>query len=123
MNALDQAPSGASFRALGLAPKIVETLDALKLETPTPIQAQAIPPALAGADVVGIAQTGTGKTLAFGLPMFQRLATNEKVQRGKALILVPTRELAIQVGENLGRFGHALGIDGAVLIGGAPMGG
>ena len=76
-----------SFHNLGIAPKLLEILDALKFATPTPIQHQAIPPALEGKDIVGIAQTGTGKTLAFGIPTIQNIAEN----RGRALIILPTR--------------------------------
>jgi ATP-dependent RNA helicase RhlE len=95
----------------------LDALTQLKIHTPTPIQERAIPLALDGKDVVGIAQTGTGKTLAFGLPMIQRLAQS----KGQGLVLLPTRELAIQVEENLRRIGRAIGLRTAVLIGGAPM--
>lgn len=110
-------PSVAAFAALGIAPALLEHLQARKLETPTPIQHQAIPPAIAGKDVIGIAQTGTGKTLAFGIPMLQRLAQGP----GRALILVPTRELAAQVEESLSRMARSLHIGTAVFIGGASM--
>lgn len=102
-----------SFKALGLTPSILEKLDRLGFVTPTPIQRDALPKALEGRDVVGIAQTGTGKTLAFGLPIASRLQ-----QGDVALILAPTRELAIQIEEVL----HKLDIRTALLIGGAPMG-
>ncbi|MBP6944419.1 DEAD/DEAH box helicase [Patescibacteria group bacterium] len=105
------------FFGLGLAPGLLDALSQLKIHTPTPIQERAIPLALDGKDVVGIAQTGTGKTLAFGLPMIQRLAQS----KGQGLVLLPTRELAIQVEENLRRIGRAIGLRTAVLIGGAPM--
>lgn len=111
-------PDTQLFHSLSLAPSILEILDRDKMTTPTPIQARAIPHALAGEDVVGIAQTGTGKTLAFGLPLLQRLAAG----KGTALILVPTRELALQVSESIARFGRSLGLSGTVLIGGASMG-
>ena len=113
-----QASQTFSFSGLGLAPKFLEILDALKISTPTPIQHKAIPSAIEGKDVIGIAQTGTGKTLAFGLPLLQRLAASE----GNALILLPTRELALQVDEALSRFARALGLKSVVLIGGASMG-
>lgn len=87
----------ASFAATGLSETVLRVLDELRFVAPTPIQAQAIPVALTGRDVIGIAQTGTGKTMAFGLPAIQRLLS----QPGKAVILVPTRELALQVEENL----------------------
>ena len=70
-----------SFNGLGIAPKILEILDKLKFITPTPIQRQSIPSACEGKDIMGVAQTGTGKTLAFGIPMIQRLAQNERLSR------------------------------------------
>ncbi len=106
-----------SFHSLGIAPKLLEILDANKFTTPTPIQHQAIPPALEGKDIVGIAQTGTGKTLAFGIPTIQNIAQN----RGRALIILPTRELALQVDETFQKIGRPIGLKTVVLIGGAPM--
>ncbi len=103
---------------MGIAPQILDTLERLKFKVPTPIQQKAIPVALEGKDVLGIAQTGTGKTLAFGIPLAQRLAQ----LGGRALILVPTRELALQVDETLQKLGPSLGLKTAVLIGGASMG-
>ncbi|OJI06506.1 hypothetical protein BK004_03100 [bacterium CG10_46_32] len=94
---------------------MLEILTSMKFINPTPIQHQCIPHAIAGKDVVGIAQTGTGKTLAFGVPMLQRLANH----RGQALVLVPTRELAIQVDEMLHKIGASIGLKTAVVIGGA----
>ena len=108
----------ASFHTLGISPKILTVVDALKLSTPTPIQRQAIPQAIAGKDVIGVAQTGTGKTMAFGIPLIQRLVETG----GHGLILLPTRELALQVYEALGAFAKPLGLRGALLIGGASMG-
>jgi ATP-dependent RNA helicase RhlE len=105
------------FYSLGIAPKILETLDRMKFTVPTPIQHKAIPAAISGSDLIGIAQTGTGKTLAFGIPLLQSLAQ----QKGRALILVPTRELAAQVDDSLRGIAHAFGIKTTVLIGGAPM--
>lgn len=105
------------FSALGLIPKILDQLARLKLTVPTPIQHQAIPVAVLGKDVIGIAQTGTGKTFAFGLPLLQRLSQAP----GRALIVLPTRELAAQVDEALAPFSTALGIRTAVFVGGAPM--
>lgn len=81
---------------------------------PTPIQHQSIPAGISGADIVGIAQTGTGKTLAFGIPMIQRLG----LHKGRGLVIVPTRELALQVNETLEKIGRPLGLRTAVLIGG-----
>ena len=105
------------FYGLGIAPKIIELLDRMKFVTPTPIQYKAIPVGIEGKDIIGVAQTGTGKTLAFGIPMVQRLALNQ----ARGLVLVPTRELAIQVDETLQKLGNLLGMRTAVLIGGASM--
>ncbi|MBI5728865.1 MAG: DEAD/DEAH box helicase [Candidatus Magasanikbacteria bacterium] len=107
----------SGFQTLGVAPKLLEALERLKMTTPTPIQHQSIPPAIEGKDLVGIAQTGTGKTLAYGLPMIQRLG----IYRGQGLVLVPTRELAIQVDETLQKIGRNIGLKTAVVIGGASM--
>ena len=112
-------PDQSGFHGLGIAPSILGILDKLRFTTPTPIQAQSIPQAIEGKDLVGIAQTGTGKTLAFGIPLIQHLLRNN---RGRALILLPTRELAAQVDEMLGKIGEPLGIRTAVLIGGEPIG-
>ena len=106
-----------SFYGLGIAPKIIELLDRMKFKTPTPIQFKAIPIAIEGKDIIGVAQTGTGKTLAFGIPMIQRLAQSY----GRGLVLVPTRELALQVDETIQKVGQLLGMRTAVLIGGASM--
>jgi len=108
----------ARFDNLGLTPKILEVLQKNNFITPTPIQHQCIPQALEGKDIVGVAQTGTGKTLAFGLPMLQHLLSS----KGQGLILLPTRELALQVDEVLNKIGRPLGLSTVVLIGGASMG-
>lgn len=107
----------SSFYGLGIAPKILEALDRMKFTVPTPIQHKAIPIGIEGKDVVGVAQTGTGKTLAFSIPIIQRLA----LRKGRALILVPTRELAIQVDETFQKLAPIFGIRTVVLIGGASM--
>lgn len=86
-----------------MAPKLLEILHRHKLTQPTPIQEQSIPSAILGKDLVGIAQTGTGKTLAFGLPMIQRLAQSGGNSSG--LVILPTRELALQVNETLAKIG------------------
>src|SRR3989339_1179846 len=104
-----------SFYGLGIAPGLLEVLDKLKFKVPTPIQHKAIPVAIEGKDIIGVAQTGTGKTLAFGIPMLQRLAQTP----GRGLVLVPTRELALQVEESLRKVGNPLGMTTTVLIGGA----
>jgi ATP-dependent RNA helicase RhlE len=110
-----EPPAAPSFYGLGIAPQILETLTKLKFHTPTPIQQKAIPLAIEGQDVIGIAQTGTGKTMAFGIPMLQRLNQS----KGRGLILVPTRELAYQVHQSLHKI--APHTKYAVLIGGASM--
>lgn len=111
------AQSNSSFYSLGIAPKILEALDKYRFTIPTPIQHKAIPVCIGGNDIIGVAQTGTGKTLAFAIPIIQRLAQ----RKGKALILVPTRELAIQVDETFRKLTPIFGMRTAVLIGGASM--
>lgn len=106
--------SPTSFDGLGIAPKLLEIMGKLNFLIPTPIQHQSIPVAIEGKDVMGIAQTGTGKTLAFGIPMIQRLA----IAKGKGLVILPTRELALQVDESLKKIGKPLGLRTAILIGG-----
>jgi ATP-dependent RNA helicase RhlE len=103
------------FADLGIGENFLEVLTKKGFMTPTPIQHQVIPGALEGNDVIGIAQTGTGKTLAFGIPMIQRLA----LQKTQGLIIVPTRELAEQVESEMFNLGGELGLRTAVLIGGA----
>lgn len=107
----------ASFYGLGIAPRLLGILEKSGFKSPTPIQAQAIPVAIQGKDIVGIAQTGTGKTLAFGIPMLQRL---DQV-KGQGLIILPTRELALQVDEALVRIGHDIKLRTVVLIGGISL--
>lgn len=104
------------FHGLGIAPAILTALDAMKYTTPTPIQLQSLPATIAGEDLIGIAQTGTGKTLAFGIPLLQMA-----IQGNHSLIVLPTRELALQVAEELDKIGRALRIRSAVLIGGESM--
>jgi len=109
--------SNKSFYNLGVAPGFLETLERMKITVPTPIQYKAIPLAIEGKDIIGIAQSGTGKTIAFGIPMMQRLAQ----MGGRGLILAPTRELAIQVGEILKSLSRSPGMEVAIIIGGAPI--
>jgi ATP-dependent RNA helicase RhlE len=113
----ENAQTAPSFYGLGIAPGILDILERIKFKVPTPIQRKAIPLAIAGKDVIGIAQTGTGKTHAFGIPMVQRLAQ----QKGSGLVLAPTRELALQIDEALQGLAPAFGMRTACLIGGAPM--
>ena len=110
-----------TFATLGLSEALRRALAAENYTQPTPIQAQAIPLILAGRDVLGIAQTGTGKTAAFGLPLMQRLAENRVAaapNTARALILAPTRELAIQIDESLRCYGRHLKFRHAVILGG-----
>jgi ATP-dependent RNA helicase RhlE len=112
-----------NFTDLGLAGPILNALAAEGYETPTPIQAQAIPHVLAGRDLLGIAQTGTGKTAAFALPILNRLAADRRraPQRGcRALVLSPTRELASQIAESFRTYGRHLRLSTAVAFGGVP---
>ena len=117
-----------SFESLGLAPFLLRALSEQGYETPTAIQEQAIPLALAGRDLLAGAQTGTGKTAAFGLPLLQHLATNsQEVSSGgprkpRALILTPTRELATQVHDSLRGYSKYLRIPSACIYGGVGMG-
>jgi superfamily II DNA/RNA helicase len=109
-----------TFAALGVAPDLTEALASSGITSPFPIQALTIPDALAGRDVCGKAQTGSGKTLAFGLPLIMR-TTPAKPQRPKALVLVPTRELAHQVQLVLTPLAEARGLRLCAVYGGAPM--
>ena len=107
------------FKDLGLSPPIQQALDELGFEEPTPIQEQAIPELLGGHDVIGQAQTGTGKTAAFGLPLLQYLdPENDEVQ---AIVLTPTRELCIQVTQALRAYAEHLDIEIVAVFGGAPI--
>lgn len=117
---MNTPPNTGNFTSLGIAPKLLDILAKHKFVTPTPIQLQSIPSAIAGKDLIGIAQTGTGKTLAFGIPMIQRLAQSGGKSRG--LVVLPTRELALQVNDSLKKIGGSLGLKTAILIGGEAMG-
>ncbi|MHC4124323.1 MAG: DEAD/DEAH box helicase, partial [Planctomycetota bacterium] len=109
--------TNTSFYGLGIAPRILDILDRVKFTVPTPIQHKVIPIAIEDKDIIGVAQTGTGKTLAFTVPIIQRFSQ----RKGRALILVPTRELAIQVNEMFQKIATSFGIKTAVIIGGASM--
>ena len=112
-----------SFNDLGLSAKVLQAVEASGYTTPTPIQAQAIPQALAGRDILGIAQTGTGKTAAFTLPMLSRLEQGRaRALMPRTLILEPTRELAAQVEESFVRYGVNHKLNVALLIGGVSFG-
>jgi ATP-dependent RNA helicase DeaD len=108
-----------AFTALGLSADILRVLDELGYEEPTPIQARAIPLLLSGADVLGSAATGTGKTAAFALPLIERLDPATKAVQG--LILTPTRELAMQVAEAVHRYGRQRGVSVVPIYGGQPI--
>jgi superfamily II DNA/RNA helicase len=111
-----------SFSELGLSPKVLAAVEASGYTVPTPIQAQAIPHVLAGRDVVGIAQTGTGKTASFVLPMLTRLESGRaRARMPRTLILEPTRELAAQVEENFTRYGQNHKLTVALIIGGVSF--
>ncbi len=110
--------STPSFAELNLSPDALRALARAGFERPTPIQARAIPPALAGRDVIGTAATGTGKTAAFLLPILERLTGKTGT---RALVLAPTRELALQIGGELERFARGRDLRGAVVIGGVGM--
>ncbi len=109
----------SDFESLGLSPASLTALTRAGYEKPTPIQAQTIPHALAGKDVIGCAATGTGKTAAFVLPIVERLHNKKGL---RALVLAPTRELALQIAEHSTRFGAPHGVKTVVLIGGVGMG-
>ena len=109
------------FASLGLEASLLTTLESLGYEEPTPIQREAVPPLLAGRDLLGQAATGTGKTAAFALPMLQRIGHGSRT-RPSALVLVPTRELAIQVGEAVQRYGKELRVGALAVYGGQAIG-
>ena len=113
------------FSDLGLASSLLEAVADEGYATPTSIQAQAIPPVLAGRDLCGIAQTGTGKTAAFALPILQRLATAARrpaPRTCRALVLSPTRELASQIADNFRAYGAGTPLSTAVVFGGVSIG-
>jgi ATP-dependent RNA helicase RhlE len=113
------------FTDLGLSQKLLDALKQEGYETPTPIQAKAIPPLLEGKDLLGIAQTGTGKTAAFALPILELLSRHtERVAKGtcRALILSPTRELAAQIGESFKTYGKYMKLSRAIVFGGTSIG-
>jgi len=111
-----------TFSDLGLSPKVLSAIEAAGYSTPTPIQAEAIPVALTGTDVLGIAQTGTGKTASFTLPMITRLESGRaRARMPRSLILAPTRELAAQVAESFEKYGINHKLNVALLIGGVSM--
>jgi ATP-dependent RNA helicase DeaD len=110
------------FADLALAPELHHALSSLGYEEPTPIQRAAIPPLLEGRDLVGQAATGTGKTAAFALPVLQRILREDRRAEPLALVLVPTRELAVQVSEAMHRYGRDIGARVVPIYGGQPIG-
>ncbi len=107
----------SSFYGLGIAPGLLKRLEKINFRTPTPIQRKSIPLGVAGKDFIGVAQTGTGKTLAFAIPMIQRIAATGAM----GLVILPTRELAIQVDESFAQIANGSNLRTALLIGGAPI--
>jgi ATP-dependent RNA helicase DeaD len=120
--AADNGGGASGFADLKLAPELCQALSGLGYEEPTPIQQAAIPPLLDGRDLVGQAATGTGKTAAFALPVLQRLLVEGARTEPLALVLVPTRELAMQVSEAMHRYGHEIGARVLPIYGGQPIG-
>ncbi|MEQ8770523.1 MAG: DEAD/DEAH box helicase [Phycisphaerales bacterium] len=114
-----------TFASLNLSARMLETLTAQGYETPTPIQAKSIPPILEGRDLLGCAQTGTGKTAAFGLPLLEHLVATARhggePRQARALILAPTRELAGQIEDNLRTYGRGTGLRAALVFGGVKQ--
>ena len=113
-----------TFESLGLSPALLRALTEANYTTPTPIQAQSIPALLSGRDLLGAAQTGTGKTAAFGLPLLQKLSKETPAKgprKPRALVLVPTRELAVQVADSLKVYGRHLRLNVTMIFGGVGM--
>ena len=108
-----------SFKDLPLTPEVLRSIKELGFEALFPIQAQAINPLLEGKDVIGQAQTGTGKTAAFGVPMVQRV--NREVRGVQGLIVVPTRELALQVADNMAKFAKYVKLKVLAVYGGESI--
>jgi ATP-dependent RNA helicase RhlE len=114
-----------TFQTLGVSEPLLRALATENYTHPTPIQSQAIPAILEGRDVLGLAQTGTGKTAAFGLPLLQRLSQDRTVAGPhgvRALILAPTRELAVQISDSLKTYGRHLHLRHTVILGGVSQG-
>ena len=117
--------SNVTFADLGLAEPLLRALHAANYAHPTPIQARTIPLLLQGRDVLGIAQTGTGKTAAFALPVLQHLAASKEralPKSPRALVLAPTRELAVQIARSFDTYGRGLGLRLGMVIGGLGFG-
>src|SRR5213080_2147700 len=116
-----EQPSAETFRSLGVAAEIADALEAAGIVNPFPIQALTLPVALGGSDIIGQARTGTGKTLAFGVPMLQLTLLPKPTRRDhrpSALVVVPTRELCVQVTADLTHAGRLLGAHVVAIYGG-----
>ncbi|GIJ67460.1 DEAD/DEAH box helicase [Virgisporangium ochraceum] len=125
MSPIPDDDDAISFADLNLRPELLKALTGLGYEEPTPIQREAIPPMMAGTDLLGQAATGTGKTAAFALPILERLAAERGATESRApmaLVLVPTRELAVQVSEAIHKYGRDLGARVVPIYGGQPIG-
>ena len=110
------------FKEFGLSPEILEAVEEMGYQSPTPIQEEAIPPVMAGRDLLGCAQTGTGKTAAFALPILQKQWEQWDYKHHlRALILTPTRELALQIYENFCAYGKELPLRCCVIFGGVSQ--
>ncbi|MDP8960354.1 MAG: DEAD/DEAH box helicase, partial [Actinomycetota bacterium] len=118
----DPRDDAVTFADLALRPELLRALSGLGYEEPTPIQRKAVPPLLQGRDLLGQAETGTGKTAAFALPVLERIARHREHAEPMALVLVPTRELAMQVSEAMHRYGRDLGARILPIYGGQPIG-
>ncbi len=119
---VNASEDAAGFADLALRPELLHALSGLGYEEPTPIQREAIPPLLQGRDLLGQAATGTGKTAAFALPVLQQMSADERGAEPVALVLVPTRELAMQVSQAFHRYGRDLGVRVLPIYGGQPIG-
>jgi ATP-dependent RNA helicase DeaD len=122
MMSVNPSDDATSFADLALRLELVQALSGLGYEEPTPIQREAIPPLLQGRDLLGQAATGTGKTAAFALPVLQRMSGDGRGAGPAALVLVPTRELAVQVSQAFHRYGRDLGVRVLPIYGGQPIG-
>ncbi len=121
MGSMTEQHDDVTFEQLGLRAELLAALSALGYEEPTPIQQEAIPPLVGGRDLLGQAATGTGKTAAFSLPLLQNMPAGRREKQPIGLVLVPTRELAVQVSEALHKYGRDLGARVLPVYGGAPI--
>src|SRR5881394_2673289 len=117
----DHAPVPEGFAALGVRPSILRALGEAKFTTPSEIQSILIPRAMAGVDVLGQARTGTGKTAAFAIPILEKMDLTKRHAGPQALVLVPTRELAVQVREEVLKLSHGRKVHSVALYGGKPI--